>query len=44
MDLSKVKDKLKENQYVYVEECFDDIQLIWDNCKNYNAEGSVTKK
>ncbi|EGR31679.1 hypothetical protein IMG5_104550 [Ichthyophthirius multifiliis] len=40
MDLGKVRDKLKENEYVYVEECLDDIQLIWDNCKNYNAQGS----
>lgn len=41
MDLGTVKDKIKNSEYVHVEECLDDIQLVWDNCKNYNAEGSV---
>ncbi len=40
MDLGTVKKNLKNNKYHYVEECLNDIQLIWDNCKLYNSEGS----
>mmetsp|Transcript_49382 Transcript_49382/g.56883 ORF Transcript_49382/g.56883 Transcript_49382/m.56883 type:complete len:232 (+) Transcript_49382:31-726(+) len=40
MDLGTVKKNLKANKYKTVEECLDDIQLVWDNCKRYNAEGS----
>lgn len=43
MDLGTVRDRLRDNEYVNVEECLDDIQLVWDNCKNYNAEGSVMR-
>ena len=41
MDLGTVKKNLKNNKYKLVEEVLADIQLIWDNCKMYNAEGSV---
>lgn len=41
MDLGTSKDKIRNSEYTFVEECLDDIQLVWDNCKNYNAEGSV---
>lgn len=41
MDLGTVKKNLKNNKYKYVEETIQDIQLVWDNCKKYNAEGSV---
>ena len=40
MDLAKVKKNLKAGQYKTVEECLDDIQLIWTNCKTYNADFS----
>ncbi|KAL4479198.1 hypothetical protein ABPG72_011410 [Tetrahymena utriculariae] len=40
MDLGTCKEKLKNNEYNFVEDSLDDIQLVWDNCKNYNAEGS----
>jgi len=40
MDLNSVKKNLKGGKYKYVEEALSDIQLIWDNCKTYNAEGS----
>ena len=38
MDLSTVKSNLQSGIYEYIEECLDDIQLIWDNCKLYNCE------
>ncbi len=41
MDLSTVKQKLDENKYVLLSDALDDIQLIWDNCKLFNLEGSV---
>jgi hypothetical protein len=40
MDLSTVLKKLKNSKYKYIIEVLDDIQLIWDNCKTYNTEGS----
>ncbi|CAD8094714.1 unnamed protein product [Paramecium sonneborni] len=44
MDLGTVQRKLNSNTYKTVEECLDDIQLIWDNCKLYNGSQSwITK-
>ncbi|KRX06712.1 Bromodomain [Pseudocohnilembus persalinus] len=40
MDLSSVKQSLSNGKYTYVEECLDEIQLIWDNCKLYNDDKS----
>jgi hypothetical protein len=40
MDLSTVFNNLVKNKCVYISEVLDDIQLIWDNCKTYNIEGS----
>eukprot|EP01016_Furgasonia_blochmanni_P018387 TRINITY_DN2089_c0_g1_i2.p1 TRINITY_DN2089_c0_g1~~TRINITY_DN2089_c0_g1_i2.p1 ORF type:complete len:260 (+),score=43.15 TRINITY_DN2089_c0_g1_i2:80-859(+) len=39
MDLGSVKRNLR-TKYKYAEEVLADIQLIWDNCKTYNKEGS----
>lgn len=41
MDLGTVRKKLQIGSYGSVEEVLDDIQLIWDNCKAYNAKGTV---
>lgn len=41
MDLESIQIKLREEKYSIVEEVLDDIQLIWDNCKSYNQQGSV---
>jgi len=41
MDLGTVKKNLKNNKYKFVEETISDIQLVWENCKTYNAQGSV---
>lgn len=40
MDLGTVKRKLDKHQYEDIEECAQDIRLIWNNCKTYNADGS----
>jgi transcription initiation factor TFIID subunit 2 len=40
MDLGTVNQKLKDGRYENVEDVFDDIQLIWDNCKTYNPPNS----
>ena len=41
MDLGTVLKNLDHGQYTKVSHALDDIQLIWDNCKKYNQEGSV---
>jgi hypothetical protein len=41
MNLGTVSSKLQAENYHFVEEMLDDIQLIWDNCKAYNKSGSV---
>lgn len=39
MHLYKVQEKMKAREYNTVEEVLDHLQLIWDNCKEYNKEG-----
>lgn len=34
---------MKSGKYKATNEFIDDINLIWDNCKTYNQEGSVRK-
>lgn len=41
MDLSTVRSKLLGSCYTIVEDCLNDIELIWENCKLYNAKESV---
>lgn len=41
MDLGTVMVKIREDRYETVEAVLDDIQLIWDNCKTYNPQGTV---
>ena len=44
MDLSTVKRNLSKSAYKTYEDFFNDIQLIWDNCKTYNmAESEIYK-
>lgn len=40
MDLGSVKKNFKNLKYKFSEEVLNDLQLIWDNCKTYNSEGS----
>ena len=44
MDLSTVKEKLMAGKYATYEDAFNDVQLIWDNCKLYNMMGSEIYK
>ena len=39
MNLLRVQEKLKAREYRTVEEVLDHIELIWDNCKEYNQGG-----
>ena len=41
MDISTIKKKMKGGKYQTANAILDDIQLIWDNCKTYNLEGTV---
>ena len=40
MDLKSVRKNLGKNKYKIFSEFFRDVQLIWDNCKTYNMQGS----
>ena len=40
MDLSTVKKNLKNSRYSSNEEVFEDLMLIWDNCRTYNMSDS----
>lgn len=42
MDLSTIRKKVDTNRYEYVEDCLDDINLIWANAKVYNPKENVT--
>lgn len=39
--LTKFQKKIKNNKYATTKEVLADLQLIWDNCKLYNIDGSV---
>lgn len=42
MDLSTIKNRIKNKEYESFDAFFADIQLIWDNCKLYNiAESDI---
>jgi hypothetical protein len=41
IDIFTVKKKLMNSKFTTLQEVIEDIQLIWDNCKTYNQEGSV---
>jgi hypothetical protein len=38
MDLTTLKSKI--SSYATIEEVITDLRVIWDNCRNFNAEGS----
>ena len=44
MDLGTVKKNLLEHKYSNFKEFFDDINLIWNNCRTYNLPGSEIVK
>ncbi len=41
MDLGTIKNNLNDNKYAFFQDVLSDIQLVWDNCKKFNIEGSV---
>ena len=40
IDLAFVEAKLEQDGYLRVHELFDDLYLMWKNCKTFNMEGS----
>mmetsp|Transcript_34704 Transcript_34704/g.107335 ORF Transcript_34704/g.107335 Transcript_34704/m.107335 type:complete len:209 (-) Transcript_34704:129-755(-) len=40
MDLTTVKLGIEKGSYKSINDCADDIRLIWNNCKKYNQDGS----
>lgn len=43
-DLSTMEHKLNTNQYPTLKTFLDDAQLVFDNCRMYNPEGSIYVK
>lgn len=43
-DFSTMEHKLETNQYPFLTAMVDDFQLVFDNCRTYNPEGSVYHK
>ena len=39
MDIKTIEKKLSQRKYHFIQDVFDDFQLIWDNCRIYNKEG-----
>lgn len=39
MDISTIETKMAGKKYHFIQDVFDDFQLIWDNCRIYNKEG-----
>ena len=42
MDLDSVLKKLNNDEYETLKDWFADMCLIWNNCKCYNRQGSVS--
>lgn len=40
MDFGSMKEKLKNHQYLTMQQFIDDIQLVFNNCTIYNGEFS----
>ena len=40
MDLGQIKRKIEKEEYATLHNAADDVRLVWDNCKKYNADGS----
>ena len=43
-DFSTIEHKLHTNQYSSLELFVEDVQLVFDNCRTYNPEGSIYAK
>jgi len=41
MDFSTMEHKLETNQYPNLDVFEDDAQLVFDNCRIYNPDGSI---
>mmetsp|Transcript_5898 Transcript_5898/g.8914 ORF Transcript_5898/g.8914 Transcript_5898/m.8914 type:complete len:215 (+) Transcript_5898:110-754(+) len=40
MDLGQIKRKIEKEEYATLHSAADDVRLVWENCKKYNADGS----
>jgi len=41
LDFSTMEDKLEMNQYSNLDVFVEDVQLVFDNCRIYNPDGSI---
>lgn len=42
MDIGTIKKKVMNYSYPSMQDFYYDFNLIWDNCRTYNMQGSVT--
>jgi len=40
MDLGQIKRKIEKEEYATLHDAAQDVRLVWENCKTYNADGS----
>jgi len=40
MDLAQIKRKIENKKYGSINDSADDVRLVWNNCMQYNADGS----
>lgn len=40
MDLGQIKSRLEKDEYNTLHDAAEDVRLVWQNCKQYNADGS----
>lgn len=40
MDLGQIKRKIEKGEYSTLHDAAQDVRLVWNNCKAYNADGS----
>lgn len=43
MDIGTVKKKVISSSYGTLQDFYNDFNLIWDNCRSYNIQGSVSQ-
>jgi hypothetical protein len=41
MSINKIRRRVQNKAYLNINEFWNDVMLIWSNCKLYNGEGSV---
>lgn len=41
MDLSTIENRVKNGLYQDIHQCFEDLEIIWNNCIKYNGADAI---